>query len=57
MEKSAARYALLARVEQAQEIRDVFMQAVVLRDTEMQTGKMLAERQETKSGKTAVLFL
>lgn len=55
MEKSAARYALLARVEQAQEIRDVFMQAVATSGQLNANRKMLAERQE-QVRQTAVLF-
>ena len=52
MEKSAARYALLARVEQAQEIRDVFMQAVATSGQLNANRKMLAETTATDAAES-----
>ncbi len=55
MEVSAARYALLARVEQAQEIRDVFMQSVATSVQLAANRKTLEERRE-QVRQTTVLF-
>lgn len=55
VESSAERYALLARVEQAQEIRDVFVQAVATSGQLTANKNTLAERRE-QMNQTMTLF-
>lgn len=54
MEASATRYTLLARVEQAQEIRDVFMQKAATAKRQEENKRVLAERR-TQLQQTATL--